>query len=150
MLPDYGPARCDLKKGATAVGAREPLIAYNINLKSDDLELAQRIASRIRERDGGIPGLRALGLRLARRGIVQVSMNVTDYRKVSLTEIYHRVAAEADQAGVKILESELVGLAPEAALNPQVAREIRLPDFTPRRLIEYHLRKYLVDLSNDS
>ncbi len=114
------------------------------------MDLAQRIASHVRERDGGLPGLRALGLRLASRGSVQVSMNVTDYRLTPLVEIYRRVEEEASRAGVSIRESELVGLAPADALNPEIAEEIRLKDFTPDRLIEYHLAQHAVDFSDNS
>ncbi|MCX7983238.1 MAG: glutamate formimidoyltransferase [Syntrophales bacterium] len=139
IWPDFGPSLINERSGATITGARMPLIAYNINLDSSDLELAHRIARLVRERNGGFPGVRALGLYLASRGIVQVSMNITDFRLAPLVKVFEKVKAEASKAGVKVIESELVGLAPADALSPEVARDIQLKGFSPRMLIEHHL-----------
>jgi len=139
IIPDFGPKTVHEKWGATVTGARMPLIAFNVNLECSDLHLAQSIASMVRERDGGLPGVRALGLYLASRGIVQVSTNITDYRLSSLLQVYRRIEEAASKAGVKIRESELIGLAPAEALSPEVAREIHLKNFSPKMIIEYHL-----------
>jgi glutamate formiminotransferase / 5-formyltetrahydrofolate cyclo-ligase len=111
LTPDYGPDEIHPTAGATLVTARPPLIAFNVDLDSKDLALATTIAAELRERDGGLPGVRALGLWLEARGRVQVSMNVHDYRAAPLPEIVARIAARAP-----IAEAELVGLAPAAAL----------------------------------
>jgi glutamate formiminotransferase len=111
LHPDYGPARLHPTAGATLVTARPPLIAINVDLDSTDLALATTIAAELRERGGGLPGVRALGLWLQARGRVQVSMNVHDYSATPLPEVLARIAARAP-----IHEAELVGLVPAAAL----------------------------------
>src|SRR3954447_18109405 len=110
LVPDYGPARIHPTAGALLAAARPPLIAFNLDLQTDDVEVARRIASGLRESDGGLPGVRALGLYLPERGRAQVSTNVHDYTLAPLSEIVRRVQPRA--AG---REKELVGLAPEAA-----------------------------------
>lgn len=137
--PDAGPAVCHERGGAVAVGARMPLVAYNINLKSGDIDLARRIARSIRTSGGGLPCVKALGLFLASRGIVQVSMNLTDYRQTSMRNVFDRVRAEAGAAGVAVQESELIGLAPAAALDGETARHIQLKDFSQQRILESYL-----------
>jgi glutamate formiminotransferase len=109
--PDIGGPQLHPTAGASVVGARKFLIAYNINLSCDDLALAKRIAARIRTTGGGFPAVKALGLKLESRGIVQVSMNLTDYEQTGIDEVYAAVAAEAEVCG-----SELIGLIPQAAL----------------------------------
>ena len=113
--PDEGAARVHPTAGAVAIGARAPLIAYNVNLDSADTELAKRIARQIRERDGGLPKLKAIGLALA-DGCAQVSMNLTDYRVTSLLDAFEAVRSRAAAAGVSVAESEVVGLLPQDAL----------------------------------
>jgi glutamate formiminotransferase len=113
--PDEGEARVHATAGAVAVGARFPLIAFNVNLDSDDLELARRIAAEIRERDGGMKCVKAIGLMLD-DGAVQVSMNLTDYRVTSMADVVGAIGERAAIAGVAIRESEVVGLLPEDAL----------------------------------
>jgi glutamate formiminotransferase len=121
--PDFGPQRLHSTAGATIVGARPVLIAWNVNLKSSDEGLARRIARTIRERDGGLPAVRAKGFALRERGIVQVSMNMLDYTVTSLARAYDAIEAEASKAGVEILESEMIGLVPlEAVLDATRAR----------------------------
>ncbi|HKZ98826.1 MAG TPA: glutamate formimidoyltransferase [Thermoplasmata archaeon] len=121
--PDFGPQRLHPTAGATIVGARPVLIAWNVNLKSSDEGLARRIARTIRERDGGLPAVRAKGFALRERGIVQVSMNMLDYTVTSLARAYDAIEAEASKAGVEILESEMIGLVPlEAVLDATRAR----------------------------
>lgn len=116
-LPDHGPARLHPSAGAVAVGARPFLIAYNINLESDDLELAKRIAHRVRERSGGLPRVQALGLSMEELGIVQVSMNLLDHTVTPLWRVWETVMALAEADGVRPRESELIGLAPVGALT---------------------------------
>lgn len=118
--PDEGEPRVHPTAGAVAIGARFPLIAYNVNLDSDDLELAQRIAREIRERDGGMPCVKAIGLALD-DGSVQVSMNLTDYRVTSMADVVAAIGERAGASGVTIRESEVVGLLPQDALV-QLAR----------------------------
>ena len=113
--PDEGEARVHATAGAVAIGARFPLIAFNVNLDSDDLDLAKRIAVEIRERDGGMPCVKAIGLQLE-DGAVQVSMNLTDYRVTSMADVVAAVGERAAAAGVPIRESEVVGLLPQDAL----------------------------------
>lgn len=113
--PDEGEPRVHPTAGAIAIGARFPLIAFNVNLDSADLELAQRIAREIRERDGGMPCVKALGLTLD-DGAVQVSMNLTDYRVTSMADVVEAIGERAAAAGVAIRESEIVGLLPQDAL----------------------------------
>jgi len=120
--PDEGPKRAvHPTAGAVAIGARPPLIAYNVNLASSDLELARRIAGEIRERDGGLPCVKALGLAIDDG--VQVSMNLTDYRRTSILTAFEAVHGRAEAAGVAVRESEIVGLVPEDALT-DIARHV--------------------------
>jgi glutamate formiminotransferase len=113
--PDFGPRRVHPTAGATVVGARPFLIAWNIQLETDDLDLARRIASLVRERDGGLPAVQALGIPIASMGCVQVSMNLLDHERTSLWQLFERVRDLAAAAGVTIRDSELIGLAPVAA-----------------------------------
>jgi len=116
-LPDFGRNAVHPSAGITAVGARFFLIAYNVNLNTRDVKVAKRIAKAIREKDGGMPGVRALGMELADLGCVQVSMNLVDYRKTSPFQAFMRIAELATEAGVTIRESEIVGLVPFEALE---------------------------------
>jgi glutamate formiminotransferase / 5-formyltetrahydrofolate cyclo-ligase len=134
-VPDFGPPHIHPTAGATAVGARKFLIAYNVNLASNDVKLAKRIAKSIREKDGGFKCVKAMGFHLADRDLAQVSMNMTDYETTSLLTVYEAIERLAGEAGVKPLESELVGLAPAAALPGDVAARIRLRDFDPSQQI---------------
>jgi glutamate formiminotransferase / 5-formyltetrahydrofolate cyclo-ligase len=115
--PDFGPARIHPSAGAVAVGARPFLIAYNINLESDDLDLAKRIAHRIRERSGGLPRVQALGLGMRELGIAQVSMNLLDHTVTPMWRVWETVKGLAEAEGVWLRESELIGLVPVAALT---------------------------------
>ncbi len=129
--PDYGPARIHPTGGAVAVGARPFLIAYNINLASTDVELAKRIARRIRERSGGLPRVQALGLWLEELGCAQVSMNLLDFTVTPLWRVWEEVGRLAADEGIEVRESELIGLAPEAALL-DVAAHAGADDALPR------------------
>jgi glutamate formiminotransferase len=139
--PDFGPSTPHPTAGATAVGARRALIAFNVNLATSQLSVARRIAAAVRERNGGLPAVKALGLALPERGIVQVSMNLTDFQQTAVETAFQRVATEAANAGVDVLESELVGLIPEAALKGTTAARLRLRDFSDDRILERRLAK---------
>lgn len=139
--PDCGPASPHRTAGACAIGARGPLIAFNVNLTTDDLAAARQVARRIRARDGGLPGVKALGIRLAHRGVAQVSTNVVDYRRTSLETVLDAVAREAGALGVEVGGTEVVGLLPADALPPGGAGRLRLDAFTPDRLLETRIRR---------
>ena len=125
LAPDFGPARLDPAAGAVLVGARRPLIAFNVLLETDDLEVAREIAAVVREAGGGFPGVRALGFALPSRGVVQVSMNVEDPERVALHEVVARVREEAAARGVEAGESELVGLLPVVRRGRGITRGTR-------------------------
>lgn len=137
--PDFGPPRPHPTAGATAVGARRFLIAFNAVLASDDLEAARAIARSVRESSGGLPGVKALGVPLPSRGRVQVSMNLTDFRKTSPHAAVEAVRREAAARGVEVAECELVGLIPEAAVELSVREALLLPGFTWSRVLERRL-----------
>jgi len=138
-IPDAGPARFNPRGGATAVGAREPLIAFNINLATNDLHVAKEIASSIRQSSGGLLHVRAIGVPLKSRNIVQVSMNLTNYRVTPLKNVFDTVKMKASQHRVSILESELVGLIPEEALKGVSTEYLQLSKFHTECIIETHL-----------
>ena len=133
--PDFGPPHIHPTAGATAVGARFFLVAYNVNLASDDVKLAKAIAKKIRERDGGLKCVKALGFFLEDRKLAQVSMNLTNYQVTSIERVYAEIEGLARAAGVGILESELVGLAPRAALPDGVPARVKLAGFDPKKQI---------------
>jgi len=114
--PDFGPAKMHPKAGATAVGARMPLIAYNVNLNTTDLELARSIAKSIREKDGGFPFVKAMGFDIQDKGIVQVSMNLTNYLETPIYTVFNEIKRQCEEHNVEIIESELIGLSPMDAL----------------------------------
>ncbi len=142
--PDEGPARIHPTAGAVAIGARPPLIAYNIDLESEDLELAREIAVAIRERDGGFPKIKAIGLALAGGG-VQVSINVVDYRVTSTHTVFLEVARRAAERGVEVRRSEVVGLLPEAALVDIARRALSATSFTQQQVLESRVLDLLAD-----
>jgi glutamate formiminotransferase len=138
-FPDAGPAIFNDRAGATVVGARMPLIAFNVNLNTDNIDLAKHIATVIRQSGGGLKHVKAIGVPLKSRKIVQVSMNLTNYRKTSIRVAFDAVKKQASQSGVAILESELIGLVPEEALEGVSAEYLQLPRFCPDCVIETHL-----------
>jgi glutamate formiminotransferase / 5-formyltetrahydrofolate cyclo-ligase len=139
IAPDYGPAQLDPAAGAVLVGARRPLIAFNVNLRSDDVEVARAIAAAVRETGGGFPGVRALGLDLPRAGLVQVSMNVEDWEAAALHDIVARVEAEARARGVDVAGSELVGLMPAGAAAAAAGAMLGIRGFDATRVLELRL-----------
>jgi glutamate formiminotransferase len=139
LAPDFGPSRLHPSAGGTIVGARRPLVAFNVNLRGASLEVAREIAALVRERDGGYPGVRALGLELPRAGIVQVSMNVEDYEAAALHEITERVAVEAESRGAEVAGSELVGLMPAGVAVAAAGAILRIDGFDASRVVELRL-----------
>lgn len=137
--PDFGPAVPHPRLGAVAIGARGLLVAYNINLATTRLDVATRIAAVVRESSGGLPCVKAMGLALPDRGLVQVSMNLTDIDRTSIADVFEAVSREAARAGVEVLESEVVGLVPARALLGAATRFLRLPQFGADRLLETRL-----------
>jgi glutamate formiminotransferase len=137
--PDFGPSTPHPTAGVTVVGARMPLIAFNVNLESDRLDVAKDIARAIRESSGGLPCVKALGLPLEGGRIAQVSMNLTDYRVTSVRRVFDAVVDEARARGVEVLESELVGLVPAEALSDDDARHARVRGFDGSQILERRL-----------
>jgi glutamate formiminotransferase len=133
--PDFGPPRIHPTAGAIAVGARFFLVAYNVNLETQDVKLAKSIAKQIRERDGGLKCVKALGFFLDDKKVAQVSMNLTNYQVTSIERVYTEIEKLARAAGVAIRESELVGLAPRAALPAETAQRVKLTGFDPKKQI---------------
>jgi glutamate formiminotransferase len=129
----------DASAGGVIVGARRPLIAFNVNLAGANLEVAREIAAVVRERGGGFPGVRALGLDLPRAGKAQVSMNVEDWEASALHEIVAAVEREARARGVEIEGSELVGLMPAGAAVAAAGAALRIEGFDSSRLLELRL-----------
>ena len=138
LAPDFGPARIG-PAGATAVGARPPLIAYNVTLDTADLAIAKTIARTIRESSGGYPAVQARGFLTDDPSVVQVSMNLLDYRVTSLPVVYERIRLEAEQRGVSILHSELVGLAPAEAIVDVARDALRFQHLAAESVLETRL-----------
>jgi glutamate formiminotransferase len=138
LAPDFGPTHLDPRAGGVIVGSRRPLIAFNVNLRGD-AEAAREIAALVRERGGGFPGVRALGLDLPRAGLVQVSMNVEDWEAAALHEIVARVEAEAAAHGLEVVGAELVGLMPAGAAVAAAGSVLRIDGFDPSRVLELRL-----------
>ncbi len=139
LRPDYGPARLDERAGGVIVGARRPLIAFNVNLVTDDVEIARAIAAVVREKGGGFPGVRALGLLLPRAGHAQVSMNVEDYEAAALHEIVRRIDEEARARGVDVAGAELVGLMPAGAAAAAAGAMLGIEGFNASHVLELRL-----------
>jgi len=138
LEPAFGPKRLDERSGGVLVGARRPLIAFNVNLRGD-LGAARAIASVIRERDGGFPGVRALGLDLPRAGLVQVSMNVEDWEAAALHLLLATIEREAATRGAEVIGSELVGLMPGGAAAAAAGAALRIDGFDASRVLELRL-----------
>ncbi len=137
--PDFGPGAPHPSAGAVAVGARPFLIAYNINLATRDLTIADRIAKAIRHLSGGFRYVKAMGVELADRGIVQVSINLTNFRKTPLHRVFECVRSEAERHGVAVVGSEIVGLAPADALYAAAEHYLRLEGFSGEQVLETKL-----------
>ena len=138
LAPDFGPERLDERAGGVIVGARRPLIAFNVNLRGE-LDAAKAVAAVVRETGGGFPGVRALGLDLPRAGVVQVSMNVEDWEAAALHEIVARIEAEAATHGAEVVGSELVGLMPAGAAAAAAGAMLRIDGFDESHVLELRL-----------
>jgi glutamate formiminotransferase len=134
--PDFGPREVHPTAGATAVGARMPLIAFNMNLRSHDLAAAKEIAKKIRTSGGGLPHLKALGFDLKEKGMVQVSMNLTDYTVTPISKAFDLVEAEAGAMGIEVAEGEVIGLIPLDAVCDITARFLKLQQFSSGQILE--------------
>jgi glutamate formiminotransferase len=139
LTPEFGPSQLDPRAGGVIVGSRRPLIAFNVNLVGANVEAAREIASVVRERDGGFPGVRALGLDLPGAGHAQVSMNVEDWEASALHEIVETIEREASARGVEVAGAELVGLMPAGAAARAAGSALRIDGFDESRLLELRL-----------
>jgi len=139
--PDFGPAAPHPSAGAVVVGARMPLIAYNINLGTPDVEIARRIAKAIRHSSGGYRFVKAMGVMLEERNVAQVSINMTDYKKTPLFRVFETVRTEAARYGVSVIGSEIVGLVPSQALIDAADHFLRLEEFDPAQILERKIRQ---------
>jgi glutamate formiminotransferase len=138
--PDFGPAAPHLSAGAAVIGARMPLIAYNINLATNRLDVAKHIAAAIRHSSGGYRFVKAMAVTLEDRGVVQVSMNLTNYEKTPIFRVFETVKREAARYGVMVLDSEIVGLVPSAALVRAAAFYLQIDGFKAEQVLETKLR----------
>jgi glutamate formiminotransferase len=138
--PDFGERRIHPTAGVTAVGARKPLVAFNVNLATSDIGVAKRIARKVRASDGGFAHCKAIGVTLRERGIVQVSLNMTDCDATPLYVVYDAIRAEAERCGAPVLGGEIVGLAPASALIDCAKHYLRIGDFdADRQVLENRL-----------
>jgi len=137
--PDAGPRALHPTAGATVVGARGPLIAYNVNLATDRVDIARKIAAAVRESSGGLRDVKAIGLLLEDRRIAQVSMNLTNHVRTPLPRVFELVRREAARYGVAVLESEIIGLVPQAALLAAAEYYLQIARFTPDCVLENRL-----------
>lgn len=145
--PDFGEADLHPTAGATAIGARNFLIAYNINLNTADLSVAKSIARKIRASDGGFPAVKAIGVEMKALGRVQVSVNLTDFLTTSIGTVFDAVAAEAARAGVTIESSEIVGLVPRRAIEDVVTHYLKIRDFHSDLILEERLVQVIEEKS---
>ena len=137
--PDFGPDRVHPTAGVTAVGARKPLVAFNVNLNTDNIDIARKIARAVRFKDGGLRYCKAMGVSLTARRQVQVSMNMTDVSQTALYRAFELIRAEAARFGVTVAGSEIVGLVPMAALMDCAAYYLGLENFSPMQILEMNL-----------
>jgi len=137
--PDAGPAAMNERAGACLVGARPPLIAFNVNLGSPDMALARRIADAVRQKTGGYEAVKAMAVELPESGQVQVSMNLTDFTRTPIHRVVETIRFEAARSGVPIIGCELIGLAPLAAFEEVVRHYLQIPGFSSAQIVESHL-----------
>jgi glutamate formiminotransferase len=141
LAPDLGGPKLHPTAGACVIGARNLLIAFNINLASPDVGIARAIARKIRASSGGFPFVKAMGVNLASRGLAQVSMNLTNFERTGLDQVYSAIRAEADRVGVSIAGIEIVGLVPKKAIDMAAARDPYWKNFDPSLILENRLAK---------
>jgi glutamate formiminotransferase len=141
--PDFGDPRVHPTAGITAVGARPPLIAYNVNLGTPDIEIANKIARAVRHQTGGLRYVKAMGVELKDRGLVQVSMNMVNYEGTPLFRVFEMIKREAARYGVPVVGSEIVGLVPQKALNAAADFYLQLEEFSEEQILEHRLQDAL-------
>ncbi len=137
--PDYGPAKIHPTAGVTAMGARMPLVAYNVNLGTGDIEIANQIAKQVRHISGGLRYCKGIGIELKDRGIVQVSLNMTDYTRTSLYRVFELIKIEAQRWGVNVIGSEVIGLVPMQALIACAEYYLGIENFSMEQVLEYRI-----------
>ena len=137
--PDFGPGQPHPTAGGVVIGARMPLVAYNVNLSTNKLEIADAIAKKVRFLGGGLRFCKAMGVELTERGIVQVSMNLTDFTKTAIYRAHELVRIEASRYGVSVVGAEIIGLVPMDALIDTAAYYLGLEDFSTKQVLETHL-----------
>ncbi len=135
-IPDFGPNELNVKSGVTAVGARMPLVAFNVNLATNNLEIANKIARAVRHISGGLRYCKAIGIEMKERDIVQVSMNMVDYTKTPLFRVFDMIEREANRYGVNVIGSEIIGLVPTAALVDCADYYLKIENFSHDQLLE--------------
>ncbi len=140
--PDEGPWEFNPRSGASIIGARFPLIAFNVNLNTKDISIAKEISRRVRFKDGGFPEVRAMGVDLKERGMVQVSMNLTNYRVTNIPKVYEFIKKEALDRGIEVSGSEIVGLIPLDALEEIIKYYLGYPDFSTEQVIEKRILEF--------
>jgi glutamate formiminotransferase/formiminotetrahydrofolate cyclodeaminase len=148
--PDFGPAVLHPTAGATVVGARPPLVAYNVNLHSSNLDLAKAIAKKVRQSSGGLPHVKAIGVELTSRHIVQVSMNLTNHDETPIHAAFEAVREEAERQGVRVAGSEVIGLVPQRALVQAAEFFLKLEGFDGSQVLETRLERALAQQSTRS
>ena len=137
--PDFGPDTIHPTGGATAIGARMPLICFNINLDTPNVEIARQIARRVRNIGGGLHYVKAMGIALEERNLAQVTMNLTDYTKSSIYSVFEMVKMEARRYGVRVVGSEVVGIVPMKALLDCAEYYLQIEDFSSEQVLELHI-----------
>ncbi|MCL5036552.1 MAG: glutamate formimidoyltransferase [Chloroflexi bacterium] len=137
--PDFGPAEMHPTAGATVVGARNPLIAFNVNLGTSDLAIAKQIARRVRNKNGGLRYVKAMGVMLQEKKIAQVSMNLTDFTRTPIYAVMEMIKMEARRYGVSVVGSEIIGLLPQQAILDTAAYYLQLPEIEPIQILENYM-----------
>lgn len=139
--PDFGPSKMHPRAGATVIGARMPLIAYNVNLSTDNVKIAKNIANAIRFKKGGLRYVKAMGFEIKERGIVQVSMNLTNYKKTPVFRVFEMIKREAERYGVNVIGSEIIGLIPLDAVIDSFDYYLRVEDFDKNQILEKKIQE---------
>jgi glutamate formiminotransferase len=134
--PDFGPARMHPTAGAIVIGARKFLIAYNVNLDTKNVDIAKKIARTVREKDGGFLAVKAMGFEIKDKGYTQVSMNLCDYEKTNMGEVFEKIKEEAKKRRVKVINSEIYGLVPLEVLVDLIQKSLQSPDFKKEQILE--------------
>jgi glutamate formiminotransferase len=135
LKPDFGPAEMHPTAGATVIGARKFLIAYNVNLDTTDLKVAKDIAGMVREKTGGFQAVKALGMEIKDQGVVQVSMNLCDFEKTNMDQVFAKIKGEAEKRGIKVIGSEIYGMVPQAALEGIRLKDLQLINFNANQQV---------------